>query len=94
MLIQRKQTENKGMFYAEDEGEIHARMTYHMNEAGKMVIEHTEVDDELRGQNVGYQLVEASVEYARQHNIKLIVWCPFAKKVFDKKPDWHDVLDK
>jgi len=42
---------------------------------------------------VGYQLVEAAVEYARQHNIKLIVWCPFAKKVFDKKPDWHDVLD-
>ena len=93
MLVQRKQTDNKGMFYVEYEGEIHARMFYHMKAADKMVIEHTEVDDELRGQNVGYQLVEAGVEYARQHNIKITVWCPFAKKVFDKKPDWHDVLE-
>ena len=94
MLIQRKQTENKGMFFVENEGEIQAEMTYHMTAPNKMVIEHTEVGDELRGQNVGYQLVEAAVEYARQHNIKITVWCPFAKKVFDKKPDWHDVLDK
>jgi len=93
MLVQRKQADNKGMFYVESDGEIHARMTYHMTAPGKMVIEHTEVDDELRGQDVGYHLVEAAVEHARQHNIKITVWCPFAKKVFDKKPDWHDVLD-
>src|SRR5678816_2298542 len=75
MVVQRKQTDNKGMFYAEYEGEVHARMFYHMTALDKMVIEHTEVDDELRGQNVGYQLVEAAVEYARQHNIKITVWC-------------------
>ena len=94
MLIQRKQTGNKGMFYVEDDGEIQAEMIYHMTSPDKMVIEHTEVNDELRGQNVGYQLVHTAVEYARQHNIKITVWCPFAKKVFDKKPDWRDVLDK
>ena len=94
MLIQRKQTDNKGMFYVENEGEIQAEMTYHMTAPNKMVIEHTEVGDELSGQKVGYQLVEAAVEYARQHNIKITVYCPFAKKVFDKKPEWHDVLDK
>ena len=43
MLIQRKQTENKGMFYVENEGEIQAEMTYHMTTPNKMVIEHTEV---------------------------------------------------
>jgi uncharacterized protein len=93
MLVQRKQTDNKGMFYVESDGEVQARMFYHMNAPDKLVIEHTEVDDELRGQNVGYQLVEAAVQYARQHQIKITVWCPFAKSVFDKKPDWHDVLD-
>jgi predicted GNAT family acetyltransferase len=94
MLIQRKQTDNKGMFYVEDDGEVQAEMIYHMSGPGKMVIEHTEVGDELRGQNVGFKLVEAAVEYARLHHIKITVWCPFAKKVFDRKPDWHDVLDK
>ena len=94
MLIQRKQTDNKGMFYVEGDDDIEAEMTYHMTAPDKMVIEHTEVGDELRGQNVGYQLVHAAVEYARQHHIKITVWCPFAKKVFDKKPDWSDVLAK
>ena len=94
MLIQRRETNGKGTFFVEYEGEAHAWMTYHMKAPGKMVIEHTEVDDELRGQNVGYKLVETAVEYARQHNIKITVWCPFAKSVFNKKPDWHDVLDK
>ena len=82
------------MFYVEEKGQVEAEMTYHMVSPNKMVIEHTEVEDDLRGQNVGYQLVQAGVEYARQHNIKIILWCPFAKKVFDKKPDWNDVLDK
>jgi predicted GNAT family acetyltransferase len=94
MHIQRKQADNKGMFYVEDNGEIEAEMIYHMASPDKMVIEHTEVGEELRGQNVGYELVRAAVEYARHHNIKITVWCPFAKKVFDKRPDWSDVLDK
>lgn len=94
MLIQRKQIGNKGMFYVQSNGELKAEMTYHMTSPGKMVIEHTEVDDELRGHNIGYELVHAAVEYAREQNIKITVWCPFAKKVFDKKTEWGDVLDK
>jgi len=81
------------MFYVENDGEVEAEMTYHTTSPDNMVIEHTEVGDELRGHNVGYELVHAAVEYARQHQIKITVWCPFAKKVFDKKPDWRDVLD-
>jgi hypothetical protein len=94
MLIQHKQEGAKGMFYVQDEDEVQAEMIYHMTSPNQMVIEHTEVGEDLRGQNVGYQLVNAAVEYARHHNIKITVWCPFAKKVFDKKPDWSDVLDK
>lgn len=94
MIIQRKQTGDKGIFYVEEDGDIEAEMFYHMTSPDKMVIEHTEVGEELRGQNVGYHLVKTAVDYARQHNIKITVWCPFAKKVFDKKPDWSDVLDR
>ncbi|HMG67132.1 MAG TPA: GNAT family N-acetyltransferase [Chitinophagaceae bacterium] len=93
MLIQRREKDNKGMFYVEIDGEVQAEMTYHMTSPDKMIIEHTEVDDKLRGHNGGYQLVEAAVNYAREHNIKIIAWCPFAKKVFEKKPAWSDVLD-
>jgi hypothetical protein len=93
MQIQRKETGNKGSFYVEENGTVQAEMTYSMTGADLMIIDHTEVSDELRGKNVGYQLVHAGVEYARANHIKIIPLCPFAKSVFDKKgAEFADVL--
>ena len=70
---------NKGIFYVGQDGAIEAELVYHIQSEGKMVIEHTEVDDSLAGKGVGNELVETAVEYARTHNIKIIPVCPFAK---------------
>ena len=69
-------------------------MDYTKPSPDKMIIEHTDVSDELRGQNVGFQLVQTAVEYAREHSIKIIPICPFANSVFKKKPEFADVLSK
>jgi len=92
MLIQHKNVGTKGMFYVEQDDNILAEMTYTMASPSKMIIEHTEVSDELRGKNVGYQLVSTVVEYARTHNIKIIPLCPYANSVFKRKPEFGDVL--
>ncbi len=92
MLVQHKKINNKGLFYVEAQGNILAEMVYTMPSADKMIIEHTEVGDELKGKNVGYQLVLTAVEYARAHQIKIIPLCPFAHAVFKKKPEYADVL--
>lgn len=92
MLIQHKKVDTKGMFFVETNGHILAEMTYTMPSPEKMIIEHTEVSDELKGQSVGYQLVHTAVEYARTHNMKIIPLCPFANAVFKKKPEYADVL--
>lgn len=92
MLIQHKQNGNKGAFVVEKDGKLLAEMTYTMPSADKMIIEHTEVSDELRGQNVGKQLVHAAVEYVRPNNIKIIPLCPFANAVFKKTKEYADVL--
>jgi predicted GNAT family acetyltransferase len=94
MLIQNKTVGNKGMFFVEADGNILAELTYNMPSPDKMIIEHTEVSDELRGQNVGYELVHTTVEYARSHHIKIIPLCTFANSVFKKKPEFADVLYK
>jgi len=94
MLIQHKKVGTKGLFYVENDGNILAEMVYTMPSPGKMIIEHTEVSDELRGQNVGYQLVHTAVEYSRTHNIKITPLCPFAHSVFKKKPEFSDVIYK
>ena len=80
------------MFYVGQDGAILAEMVYSTPAANKMIIEHTEVDDSLSGKGVGLQLVRTAVEYARTHQMKIIPLCPFAKSVFDKKPEFGDVL--
>jgi predicted GNAT family acetyltransferase len=92
MQIQHKQNGSKGFFFIGEEDKRLGEMTYTMPAANKMIIEHTEVSDELRGQNAGYQLVHAAVDYARANNIKIIPLCPFANSVFKKKPEFADVL--
>ena len=93
MLIQQKQEGSKGSFYVEENGITLAEMTYSMTATTLMIIDHTEVSDELRGKNVGYQLVHTAVEYARTNHIKILPLCPFAKSVFDKKgAEFADVL--
>jgi predicted GNAT family acetyltransferase len=93
MLIQHKQSGNRGFFFIQPDGEeILAELTYVKHDAG-MLIDHTEVDESLQGQNIGYQLVSTAVEYARSHHLKVIPACVFAKAVIDKKPELQDVLD-
>ena len=61
MLIQHKKTGTKGMFFAEQDGNILAEMVYTQPAVNKLIIEHTEVSDELRGQKVGNQLVSGCI---------------------------------
>ncbi len=94
MQILHEQKGNKGMFYIEDpaDQDIQAEMVYVMTTPNEMIIQHTEVDEVLRGQNIGYQLVQHAVNYARQHNIKIVPVCAFTRSVFDRKPEFADVL--
>ena len=94
MTVQHKTDGRHGMFYVEEDGEIAAEMVYNSTSKNQMIIEHTEVDDSLRGQNVGMELVHAGVEYARHHGMKIIPLCSVAKKVLDKKVEWQDVLEQ
>ena len=93
MTVQHKKVDGKGMFYVEIDGEVEAEMIYTMYSKDKMLIEHTEVGEALRGKNIGYELVHAGVEYARHHGLKIIPACSFASSVFEKKPDFKDVLE-
>ena len=67
-------------------------MAYSMPASDKMIIHHTEVSNELRGKNVGYQLVQAAVESVGVNNNKITPLCPFAASVFKKKPEFAEVL--
>ncbi|MBK9734721.1 MAG: N-acetyltransferase [Saprospiraceae bacterium] len=92
MEIQQNDDTIKGMFYVEKEGLIMAEMTYVWVGKGKIIIDHTEVGESLKGMGAGKQMVSKAVDFARENKIKILPLCPFAKSVFDKVPEFKDVL--
>ena len=94
MEIQNKKVGNKGTFYIEKDKKIVAEMIYSMPSPDKMIVEHTEVDETLKGKNIGKQLVHHMVEYARTNHIKVIPLCPFTNSVIKKTPEYADILVK
>jgi predicted GNAT family acetyltransferase len=84
---------NRGAFVVERGGETLAQMTYSVGGA-IAIIDHTEVDDRLRGTGAGARLVGAAVQWARAEKLQLMALCPFAKSVFDKTPEYRDVLKR
>jgi len=84
-------SDHRGAFVIERDGKRLAELTYTV--AGtRVILDHTDVSDALRGTGTGRKLVEAAVQWARAENIKLMPLCPFAKSVFDKTPGFADVL--
>lgn len=92
MEIQHKDDGSKGQFFIEQDRKILAEMKYKWS-GNKIIIDHTVVDSTLEGKGIGKQLVQKSVDFAREKNIKIIPLCPFAKAVFDKVVDFQDVLN-
>ena len=92
MEIQQINDTRRGYFEAVEDEKQAGKMTYTWAGDSKFIIDHTEVNEEFNGKGVGKKLVMAAVEYARANNLKIIPLCPFAKSVFDKVEEIHDVL--
>lgn len=83
----------RGAFVYFVEGQQLAEMVYVMYAAHRMVIEHTQVDESLKGQNIGKKLLETLVLYVREQDIKVVPYCPFAKAMLEKTKEWQDILE-
>lgn len=94
MDIKLEESGTRGYFYIEENGKRLAEMIFTKAGDTRIIINHTEVSDALRGKNAGKQLVAAAVDHARKHNLKIFPLCPFAKSVFDRVAEYQDVLDK
>ena len=75
-----------------DDGERVAEMTYVTSGDSGFIIDHTEVDSDLRGQGVGTKLLQAAVKHARDKDLKIHATCPFALKKLQEEADFKDVF--
>jgi len=83
---------NKGYFSASENDKTAGRIYYTIAGESRMILDHTEVNDDYRGQGIGKKILIHIVDYARENKIKIIPLCPFAKSVFDKTESIRDVL--
>ena len=84
--------EKKGYFTALDDDKTAGSIYYTMAGESRMILDHTEVNNDYRGQGIGKKVLMHIVDYARQNKIKIIPLCPFAKSVFNKTESIRDVL--
>jgi predicted GNAT family acetyltransferase len=65
-------------FVVEQNG-VEAALVYHQL-AGRLVLIHTEVPEELGGHGIGGRLVRAALDHARANALTIVPWCPFARR--------------
>ena len=91
MDIKHLEMKDRGGFVIKRDHERIAELTYN-RDGGTINIDHTEVDESLRGQNVGQKLVEEAVKFARENNLKITATCPYASKILSRSSEYSDLF--
>jgi uncharacterized protein len=91
-IIKHNKNAKGGSFNYEVDARSMAEMVYVMAGDKTMIIDHTDVDDSLKGKGIGKKLLNELVNYVRQEQIRVIPLCPLAKATFEKTKEWQDVL--
>ncbi|MDY3006831.1 N-acetyltransferase [Anaerococcus sp. AGMB00486] len=92
MRVEFKKDRNRVVLY-DEKNKLVGESTFSLSDM-KWIIDHTYVDESLRGKGYASKLVEKIIERAREKNIKIIPLCPYAKREFEKHSEYDDVLFK
>ena len=86
--------DHRGAFVVEDGVNRLAEMAVAIDK-GNLVVFHTQVSDELRGQGVASKLVENMVDYARKNQLKVVALCPYVHAQFKRHPEkYNDIWNQ
>ena len=89
--IQQKETDGKGMFFIEKDGDIIAELTYTRQDNNIMTLDHTETNPEYEGEGLASRLVKHSVEYAKEKDLKIDPLCRYAAAQFKRHEEYREV---
>jgi predicted GNAT family acetyltransferase len=79
-----------GRFEIERNGEV-AYLDYSL--AGDtLVLNHTEVPENLRHTGLAPALAETALRWAREHNLKVDIVCPTVRQYIAKHPEYADLV--
>lgn len=91
MEIKIKHDKKRGHAFIGDENAPIGEMNFTWAGKDKIIIDHTEVSEELKGKSAGKQMLMVLVEKARAEGFKIMPLCPFAHSVFRRDQSIKDV---
>jgi uncharacterized protein len=53
---------------------------------------HTEVPESMRGTGVAASLAESALQWAREHQVRVDVICPFVAEYLSQHPEYSDLV--
>ena len=89
--IEHRDDDGKGGWFITNNGHRVAEMTY-SRANNTLIMDHTWVDDSLRGHGVARQLLDEAVRYARANGLKMMPLCPYVHGQFEKDRSLDDLL--
>ncbi|HAD78212.1 MAG TPA: N-acetyltransferase [Flavobacteriaceae bacterium] len=81
-----------GVFILLDENNKEVGELTFMLKEEQMLINHTGVNPELRGQGLAEKLVLEAIDYARKNQLKIIPFCSYVSVYVGKHPEVQDVI--
>ena len=84
--------ESNRIYTKNEAGKTVAEVTFPDIEKNRVEINHTFVDDSLRGQGIAGKLLKLAAEELRSSGRKAIPTCSYAIKWFEKHPEEADLL--
>ena len=79
-IIRKYVTEENRIYLPDDNWDVLAEINFEKVDEKTYNISHTFVDDSLRGQWIGSELVEKAITYLTWKWYKVSATCPYAKK--------------
>lgn len=85
------QTEQNRVFITDANQKVIAQVTFPAVKDGVVNVNHTFVDESLRGQGVAGQMMRAVASQLREQQQKAVLTCSYAVKWFEKHPEYADL---
>ncbi|USB31743.1 GNAT family N-acetyltransferase [Paenibacillus sp. YPG26] len=90
----RETIQEDNAFVIKENGQMIAEVTFKPAGEGTLVIDHTYVAEEMRGQKLAEELIRRVVEHARETHNRIIPACSYADAQFRRRKEYEDVWQR
>ncbi len=88
------QAEENRVWVEDAAGQLLAEVTFPVSGENTVDINHTFVDESLRGQGMAGQLLQRAADRIRQDGKRAVPTCSYAIRWFEKHPEYADILSQ